>query len=52
MNKEQIYRYNIESYNNWLSEGYTEDAISYGIDGEERNMKTYKDAMKKFVEDK
>ena len=42
----------IESYNNWLSKGYTEDALSYGINGEERNMKTYKDAMIQFVEDK
>ena len=43
---------NVENYNNWLSEGYTENALSYGMDGEERNMKTYKDAMRKFVEDK
>ena len=42
----------IDSYISWIDEGYTEDAVSYGLEGEERNMKTYKDAMIQFVEDK
>ena len=42
----------IDSYISWIDEGYTEDAVSYGLEGEERNMKTYKDAMKALVENK
>ena len=42
----------IDDYCDWLSEGYTEDALNYGLEGEERNMKNYKDAMRKLVENK
>ena len=42
----------IDNYISWLDKGYTEDALSYGLEGEERNIKTYKDAMRKLVDDK
>ena len=32
----------VESYIDWLSEGYTEDAVSFGIGGKKRNMEEYK----------
>ena len=42
----------IDEYINWLTKGYTSDAKSYGLNGEERNMKTYGDAMKALVSEK
>ena len=42
----------LDSYINWLNDGYTSDALSYGLEGEERNMKTYKDAMEALTENK
>lgn len=42
---------NIEAYIEWVNQGYTEDAISYGINGEKRNMEEYKNAMKKLSEE-
>jgi hypothetical protein len=35
----------ITNYIAWLSQGYTSDAKSYGLEGEERDMTAYKTAM-------
>ena len=40
------------TYLNWVDETYTADAVSYGIGGEERNVKTYKDAIKTLTDGK
>ena len=42
----------INNYIAWLSQGYTSDAKSYGLNGEERNMTTYEFAMKALVDEK
>ena len=39
----------VDTYIEWLSKGYTDDALSYGIEGEKRTMKEYKDAMQKLA---
>ena len=41
----------VEEYIEWLSTGYFEDALSYGIGGEKRNMEEYKEAMRKLAQD-
>ena len=41
----------VESYCEWLSEGYTDDALSYGLGGVKRNMEEYKNAMRKLAEE-
>ena len=42
----------IEEYINWLSTGYTDDALSYGLEGEKRTMEEYKIAMQTLVKTK
>ena len=39
----------VETYIEWLNKGYTEDAFSYGISGEKRNVNDYKTAMRKLA---
>ena len=39
----------VDTYIQWLSKGYTDDAMSYGIRGEKRNMEEYKSAMRKLA---
>lgn len=39
----------VETYIEWLNTGYTEDAFSYGINGEKRNVTDYKTAMRKLA---
>ena len=39
----------ITNYIAWLSQGYTSDAKSYGLEGEERDMDAYKTAMTKLA---
>ena len=39
----------VETYINWVSKGYTDDALSYGIGGEKRTMEEYKIAMQKLA---
>ena len=36
----------MEEYINWIDRGYTSNATSYGLEREERNMSSYKNAMK------
>ena len=36
----------VETYIEWVSTGYADDALSYGIDGEKRTMEEYKTAMR------
>ena len=42
----------INDYIAWLSQGYTSDAKSYGLNGEERNMATYESAMRALADEK
>ena len=42
---------NLEAYIDWLSKGYTEDAISCGVGGEKRNMEEYKIAMQNLAKE-
>ena len=42
----------INDYIAWLSQGYTSDAKSYGLNGEERNMATYESAMRTLAGEK
>ncbi len=43
---------NIDDYITWLSQGYTSDAKSYGLEGEERDMAAYGTAMRRLVAQK
>ena len=42
----------INDYIAWLGQGYTSDAKSYGLNGEERNMATYESAMRTLAGEK
>jgi len=42
---------NMDDYINWIGEIYTINATIYGLEGEERNRKTYEDALKRLNEE-
>lgn len=43
---------NIDDYVAWLDNGYTSDAISYGLSGQQRTLEQYIDEMKTLTSEK